>query len=499
MKKILIAFAAAAALLCACDDDNTGDEKVSSATITISTETLTAAPEGAQQSVTVTSSGDWRLAGVCDWAHPSATAGKSGETVTFTIDPNTTEAVRTATFKFFTGSAVAPLTISSEIGYNLTLLSSEEMSTKSAAEQISVELKTNIPELTCEVPEWVTYSSRTDAFGKTILSFAVSENATYINREGNIVISSDKAAEPVTVALTQEQTNAIIVDEDLFYLDMAAQEVTVVVKSNVEYDINRYVEWISEGTLVSSNKQEDGLTADTYTFALTEATGPRGSQVTFYWNELFSNVTMVQKDPDTEVVTISDDVFRSDLVSKGWVLDLGAGACIILEDGLNATSYSSEGSYYQSFASVDGIENFPNLESVTLKNHRNLLTLDLSKMTKLTNVEVGGCYNLENVNLGDNPVTVFKPFEYKTSWATYNYYSYVSKFTVAGSKIEDLDCGCNYYPEWYDYVESLDVSGCPALTKLNAVRGTRLKILYLKEGQVIPELTKENYTEIKYK
>lgn len=494
MKKILIAFAAAAALLCACDDDNTSDEKVSSATITISTETLTAAPEGAQQSVTVTSSGDWRLAGVCDWAHPSATSGKSGETVTFTIDPNTTEAVRTATFKFFTGPAVAPLTINSEIGYRLELLSSEEMYTESPAEEISIQLNTNIPELTCEVPEWVTYSNRTDAFGKTILSFAVSENATYINRSGNIVISSDKAEEPITVALTQEQTNTIIIDDVMFDLDMTAQDVTVVVKSNVDYDVNKEVDWISEGTLVNSNKQEDGLTADTYTFTLTEATGPRGSQVTFYWEDLFTQVTMVQKDPDTEVVNIPDGVFRANLVSRNWVLDLGGGACIVLEDGLNATSFSSEGSWYDSFESVEGIESFPNLESITI-NYHNIRSFDISKLKKVTSVTLGYCIYLNNINLGDNAVKTLNPFSY---WG-YNYYSYATSFAVAGTKLESLDCGCDSYFGNYDTIESIDVSGCPALTTLNAVRGSRLKTLYLKEGQVIPNLTKEDYTEIKYK
>jgi len=498
MKKILIAFAAAAALLCSCDDDNTGDENVSSATITISTETMTAAPEGTQQSVTVTSSGDWRLAGVCDWVHPSATSGKSGDTVTFTIDPNPTDNARTATFKFFTGSAVAPLTITSEIGYNLELISSAEMHTASAATQLKIELKTNIAELSYELPEWIAYAGRSDGFGKTILSFDVAENAAYVGRDGKIVISSEKA-QPLTIDLTQEQTNAIITDETFLDLDLAAQEVTVVVKSNVAYEINKFVDWISEGTLVSSNEQEDGLKADTYTFSLTEATGPRGSYVTFQWGDLFTNVTMLQKDPNTEMVIIPDVVFRHDLDSKGWILDFGNESCIVLEEGLKATSYSHTGSYYSSFSSIEGIENFPNLESITIDNHSNIKSIDISKLTKVSNLTISRLYNLETVDLGDNPITVFKPFLYKSSWSSYNYYSYVQKFTVISSKVEDLDCGCNYYPQYYDDVEILDVSACPALTTLNAVRGDKLKTLYLKEGQVIPNLTKADYTEIKYK
>lgn len=498
MKKILIAFAAAAALLCACDDDNTGEDNGSSATITISTETLTAAPEGAQQSVTVTSSGDWRLSGVCDWAHPSATSGKSGETVTFTIDPNPTESARTATFKFFTGSAVAPLTITSEIGYSLELISSAEVTTASAANQIKIELKTNIEELSTEVPEWVVYADRTDGFGKTILSFDVAENAAYVDREGKIVISSDKA-EPLTIDLTQEQTNAIIIDETLLDLDLSAQDVTVVVKSNVDYYIACSADWVSEGNLVSSQKQDDGLTADTYVFSLSEATGPRGAQVYFQWSTLYTNLTVVQKDPSTELVTIPDLVFRNDLSTKGWILDLGDGACIVLENGLNATSYTFTGSYSSGLSSLEGIENFPNLEYIKLDYLMYLTKVDISKLTKVSTLELSRLYYMDYLNVGDNPLTVLKPGLYKTSYSSYMYYSYAESLTIIGSKIEDLDCSCNYYPDWYDYIKYVDVSGCPALTTLNVVRGSRLETLYLKEGQEIPNLTKSDYTEIQYK
>lgn len=113
MKKIFIAFVAVACALSACSDDDTADD-LSRATISITPDAIPAGPDGTTTQVTVTSSGDWRLAGVCDWVHPSAEAGKSGDVVTFTIDPNTSEESREAAFKFFTGSAVAPLKIVSE-------------------------------------------------------------------------------------------------------------------------------------------------------------------------------------------------------------------------------------------------------------------------------------------------------------------------------------------------------------------------------------------------
>lgn len=71
MKKIFIAFVAVACALSACSDDDTADD-LSRATISITPDAIPAGPDGTTTQVTVTSSGDWRLAGVCDWVHPSA-------------------------------------------------------------------------------------------------------------------------------------------------------------------------------------------------------------------------------------------------------------------------------------------------------------------------------------------------------------------------------------------------------------------------------------------
>jgi hypothetical protein len=68
MKKIFIAFVAVACALSACSDDDTADD-LSRATISITPDAIPAGPDGTTTQVTVTSSGDWRLAGVCDWVH----------------------------------------------------------------------------------------------------------------------------------------------------------------------------------------------------------------------------------------------------------------------------------------------------------------------------------------------------------------------------------------------------------------------------------------------
>ena len=51
-----------------------------------------------------------------------------------------------------------------------------------------------------------------------------------------------------------------------------------------------------------------------------------------------------------------------------------------------------------------------------------------------------------------------------------------------------------------DVLATIDVSGCPALETLNAQRNAGvLKTIYLKQGQVIPNLTYTAGAEIVYK
>ena len=123
LKNIMITLLAAT-MLWSCSDN---DESINGGetTISLSTNTNQADKNGGNITVTVTSSGYRRLAGVCDWAHPSVTSGKDGDVVTFTIDPNTLDEKRTATFKFFTGSAVAPLQVEILPDYIIDLLSDD--------------------------------------------------------------------------------------------------------------------------------------------------------------------------------------------------------------------------------------------------------------------------------------------------------------------------------------------------------------------------------------
>lgn len=485
MKKIFIAFVAVACALSACSDDDTADD-LSRATISITPDAIPAGPDGTTTQVTVTSSGDWRLAGVCDWVHPSAEAGKSGDVVTFTIDPNTSEESREATFKFFTGSAVAPLKIVSEAGYSLTLLSEENMTVEALSTDIQVKLHTNIPELAVAFSDgggdWVTYVGRNDAFGNTVLNFTVAKNPDYDDRSTVVTVSG--MGQSVDIPLTQNRIYAINIEDTAFEFDLAERSFSVDVNANVDYKVMISDDWITQVP------ETRGLETKTLTFHLGAATTSRGGKITIEGAGITKELSVIQKDPNATLISFVDKDFVKWLQQQGWIVALGSTSGIITEKGLAATELSYNPSYYGTqWTSLEGIENFTNLEKINVMSN-DLSEIDLSGLTKVKELKCTRNFRLALINLGDNPIESLSPLG--------TYYSDAEKFTMIGNKLVSLDLTVASYYVWYDGITSIDVSGCPALQTLKCDRGERVKSLYLKKGQDIPHLTKNAATEIVY-
>lgn len=496
LKNIMITLLAAT-MLWGCSDD---DESIngSEATISLSTNTIQTDKNGGNITVTVASSGDWRLAGVCDWAHPSVTSGKDGDVVTFTIDPNTLNEKRTVTFKFFTGSAVAPLQVETLSGYIIDLLSDDNLSISNEENDIQIQLNTNIAEPVITYSEggeeWLAFDKRNDFDGKVILSFKAAKNVTYKERSATITISSPLVTNPVNVNVNQRRTEAIIPETDVLMYDLSARTISFKVRYNVEYtaSIVQGDEWITEQSVSQPQLGDDGLTTVTLTYTLSGATGTRGGlvRITNTNNTLASSdIAVVQKGPDVELVSIPDRYLRALVVKNNWALSIVGSQCIILEAGLNATSFSN--STY-SLTDLTGIENFPNLTSLSLEYCKNMKKLDISGLHKVKSLSLSYTEYCEEYNLGDNPIP---SFDAGGKYA----YSYAESLKFSSSKLESLDLSIMSSYESYDKVTSIDVSECSMLTTLNANRSNKVKTLYLRKGQEIPNLTKNDATTIVYK
>lgn len=313
----------AATILWSCSDD---DESTNggNATISLSTNIIQVDKNGGDVAVTVTSSGDWRLSGVCDWAHPSLTSGKNGDVVTFTINPNELDEKLTASFKFFTGSAVTPLQVEVSPDYIIDLLSDDNLSISKEENTVQIQLSTNIAEPVISYSEgseeWLTFDRRSDFGGKVTLSFKAATNATYKDRSATITISSPLVTDPVNVNVNQKRTDAIIPETDVMMYDLTARTISFKVRYNIDYAISiaQGNEWITEQSVSQPQPNDDGLTTVTLSYTLSSASDTRGGiiRITDTNNKLTSDIAVVQKDPDVELVGIPDQNLRALVVKN---------------------------------------------------------------------------------------------------------------------------------------------------------------------------------------
>lgn len=497
--KRTIIIVSAALTLWGCSDDDEASLTLTDS-ITLSANLIQTNKDGGNIAVTVTSSGDWRLSGTCDWAHPSERSGKSGDVVIITIFPNPLDEKRTATFKFFTGSSVAPLQVESEIAYVMNLLSDEKLSISKEEGSAIIQLSTNIAEPAITFSEgseeWLSFDKRQNFADKSTFLFQVTKNETYKDRSAVVTIASPLVAEPVRVNLTQERTKAIIPETKVLMCDLAARTVSFNLKYNVDYTISvaHGSEWITDQSTSEPLLGDDGLSTITLTYKLGESAVTRGGtiRISDSTNTINSELSIIQKNPDIELIEIPDNTLRSICAKNGWILPIIGAHCVLLEAGMQATSFSNT-SYNLSIADLTGIEHFTNLTSLKLGGIYSMKKLDISGLHKVTSLSINYPRACMEYDLGDNPILSFN------AGGIYSY-SYATSITVISSKLETLNLNIqSFYGEYYDTVTSIDVSACPALTTLNTQRGRKMTKLYLKTGQSIPNLTKHDTTEIIYR
>ncbi|OUQ54294.1 hypothetical protein B5E60_02945 [Alistipes sp. An116] len=514
MKKIFMAFAAWACVLSGCsDDDNaqTAPEVVDS--INISTETISAGPEGADDcAVVVTSSADWRLTGHCDWAEPSAVAGKSGDEVVFTIEPNETGVRREATFKFFTGSVIVPLKVISEPTYVLELLSKKAETFKTNSSTYQVILNTNVPELSHDIvfedaeegaEPWITYIERREGYGKTTLNFAIAENKGYMARKARLTIDSEETETPIEITFEQSMVEYCnVVAEDAYSFDLTERTFKIRIETSVEYEFEqgKRSDWITAGEpeLISDEK---GLRTEELTIHLDAAESSRKGtfqirQKDQIWGDPLAEITVQQRDPNAVYADIEDDNFRTWLLDYEWIEEEEDGLYVVTKTGKTETTIeNNKPNRYYKWESLKGIEAFPQIEEIHVNKH-NFKTLDISMLYKVRVLECEQNSQLSTIILGQNPISEFSVY----TGDTIDDYDF-TVLTISGEKVETIDVGLEDpdYDGPYDDLETLDVSGCPALKTLNCIRGDKLTKLILKQGQAIPNLKKKDTTIIEYK
>ena len=446
--------------------------------------------EGGEYQVSVASSGEWRVSGLAEWVTLSAESGKDGEAVTFTVLPNTESTARTATFKVFSAAAVQAVTIVQAPVYTMDLLSADSVSFNADANKLYVKLNSNIEEFECDFggANWINFEKAEDVFGKKVLTFNVKRSQDFTARKTNLTLGAANSSDEIVINVAQAQRDtAFVVGEQRIVKGLEAISVNLVIKSNV--DITYSVpSWLTETEGESVDSDANGLKSKSTNLAAEATSGSRSATISFKkGSTVVGSVFIKQQNPNPVFVTIPDENLRYYLQSKGLIVDDG-GQCELLPDGVNATSLvigETNPDMYSAdpMASIEGLEGFPNLESLTIGNIT-VGKVDVSNYPKLNQLTLINLNSLAEINTGDRPITHIKNTPGQMT------YIQVPHIVIKGQNIEDIDYSVinNYYVDMEYNLVSIDVTGCPKLKNINVTRynswgESSLSTLYMTADQ----------------
>ena len=475
-------IAACSLALFACKKEENGTGKTDNSAIELSTYSISAGPDGGSYNVTVTSTEDWRISGLCDWVAFSEEEGVNGATFTVNVDENESLKARTAEFKVFTGSAVAKLTVTSSPTYSIVLSSEDSIRVSADKNTFTVTLVSNVTDfeyaMSNDGENWISPVSVEDAFGMKFLTFSVDRSSEFKERNSVITLSGNGVEEGTQFTLWQNQRDtAFVVGENRIIKDLQAYDIPLVIKSNIDFKYD-LPSWLTEVSKTTSEADDTGLSTTNLTVHCDACGGSRLVNLDFYtqsgsgWDStktVYGTVMIKQQNPNPTYITIKGADLRSYLNDKEWILDDGTEKAEILEAGMTGTSLtiggSSRSSYYnaKTIKDISGLGGFPCLTSVTLQ-YISAYNVDLSDCKNLTSVTCNALFNLETINYGDLKITSF-------SIGDRSYIGTSTVLTIKGTYLEDLDLTANtYYISYYEKLDAIDVTGCPALKTLKAKR-----------------------------
>lgn len=495
MKKFISMMAMAMVMLWSCQEKD-GPEVAAPGKVelagSVTDGQIAVGPDGGEFQVNVTSSEDWRVSGISDWVTVSAESGKSGQPLTFTVMPNDDTKSRTATFKVFSADAVQAVTLVQSPMYKMSLVSEDTVQVSSDANQVAVRLVSNVEEVSVDfggAENWVKLNNVSDALGKKIVLFDVSRSQEFKGRSAVLTLSGEGVTEPISVFVSQAQRDTAFVEgEQSIIKGLEALSLNLVLKSNVDVTYS-LPSWLRKTEGSVTEKDDTGLKTQEITLTADASSGSRGTTISFRsGSKTVGSLFVKQQNPNPVFAEIPDENLRYLLESKGWIIPDDGIKCELLGDAINATSLvigSADPNSYSSdpITSIEGLESFPNLESLTV-GCVNVEKIDVSNYPKLNELNLANLNRLSEINTGNRPIT-----HIKNAPGTYSYIQ-IQNIVIKGENIVDIDYSVinNYYVDYESALESIDVTECPKLESINVMRynswgESSLRYLYMTAAQ----------------
>lgn len=386
MRKILYILPVILSLV-SCTDIKEPDAEQDDSQISLSGTSLSFLNSGESidgASVNVTSSGDWTIIGKTDWCHPSSMSGKSGESVTFTADPNPSADSRSTVFSFVCGSKTEKLYVMQKSS-DVIELYKDEFSLPQTGGQIAVRVSANeavevtVPE---DCADWVEQVSApsSKALDLNVFYFEIKPTDEYFVR--NCRLGFKAGGTTAYAEIIQDKKIELSVEDSRFEVHSEGERLEVTVHTNIPYSVSLpdgASSWLEHIPSSEAGEDPSGLVERVETFVVKagQSEASRAAMIVLKPAEAeFTDASfvIVQKGSSPVYVTIPDENFRKALSSLAYIIEEEGDQCEITDSGIKATDLDITNC---NISDITGIEYFTGLKSLNCRNN-NIRKIDLS-------------------------------------------------------------------------------------------------------------------------
>lgn len=308
MKRLLsLLMALSLTLFIRCGSDDKGidnpDEPVNpeDVTLEISTTDLLFEAQGGEKEFTITCNTGWTITNESAWCTTNATSGNGNRTVTVTASASSETADRNTNLTVKAGGKTQIVTVTQKHA-NALILSKNKFDLPQEGGDITIEIKAGI-EYQTDIPEefrsWIRRTTTRAAESQSI-SFTIEANEEADKRTGYILFSGN--AQKDTVFIYQAPKNQLVLTEDTYTIPTEGAEITVELKTNIDYDVQIPGDAASWVSLITTR----ALRTDRLTFRIEANTGDADRSAKIAVKDKNSTLS--------DTITILQPIERADII-----------------------------------------------------------------------------------------------------------------------------------------------------------------------------------------
>lgn len=225
----MISIAVAALFAASCQKETPAELKVSQTEMYF-------AKEGGTQNISFTTNVAWTASSSAEWCRLSATSGdSSAKSVSVTASENTGYDDRTATVTISAGELKQTVTVTQGMTKGI-FITTPEYDLSNESHNLTVEVKSNVGLEVISDSGWITHTE-TKALTTSNICLAVDANRGYDGRTGTVTVKEKGGKLAGVVTIRQAENLGLELSGEAAEIGRAAQDVEVVVNTNVEFTV----------------------------------------------------------------------------------------------------------------------------------------------------------------------------------------------------------------------------------------------------------------------